>query len=137
MSDVSGDIITVDHAQIVPWTHRAARERVSLKDARATTWYSVTGRGCAALMVLKGKARIKGVFVLKEYRGAGVGTALVDRLETEAAALDGIKEIEVYAHNPGFYEARGYSVVGKNQFGVALLRRALGAPSACPSPPTI
>lgn len=119
------DVETVEHAKIVPWAHRAARERVSLKDARNTTWYWVATQGCAGLMALRGKARIKGVFVLKEYRGAGVGTALVDRLEAEAAKLDGVKEVEVYAHNPAFYEARGYSVVGKNQFGVALLRRPL------------
>ena len=118
------DIAATTHEQVSLWSARAARERVSLKDARGTTWYWSPNRGCAALMLLRGKARIKGVFVVKDERGAGLGTALVERLEAEAARTEGVKEIEVYAHNPAFYEARGYTMVGANQFGVALLRRA-------------
>jgi ribosomal protein S18 acetylase RimI-like enzyme len=75
-------------------------------------------------MMLRGKARIKGVFVLGEYRGLGVGTALTERLEAEAVKA-GAGELEVYAHNPAFYEARGYKVVGANQFGVPLLRKTI------------
>lgn len=114
----------VDHSAVVPWTHRAARERVSLKDSHNTTWYWVATQGCAGLMILKGKARIKGVFVLKEYRGLGVGTELADELERQAVKA-GAAEIEVYAHNPAFYEGRGYEKAGSNQFGVTRLSKAL------------
>ena len=120
-----GKIVPALHSDVVLWAHRAARERVSLKDARNTTWYWAPGLGCAGLMAMKGKARIKGVYVVKDHRGEGIGTALIDRLEAEAVKLEGAAKIEVYAHNPSFYEARGYAVVGANQFGVPLLRRDL------------
>ncbi len=50
------------------------------------------------------------LLVLAPARGRGVGTALMDRLETEAAAA-GIRRIILFTGDArGFYERRGYAV---------------------------
>jgi predicted GNAT family N-acyltransferase len=60
------------------------------------------------------RAKVERVAVLSEYRGEGVGAALMDAVEA-AADEEGFKTLVLHAQTAveGFYARRGYEVVGE------------------------
>lgn len=139
-SDVVLRAVRFDKVKI--FAKSAARARVSISDTGQTQWFevliaeagdafsevSLVRVGVAGLMalgsVVSGKrARIKGVFVEPAARGRGVGTKIVDELEAFASREWGVRTIEAFAHNPKFYEARGYRRCGVLANGAVHLRR--------------
>lgn len=69
-------------------------------------WRGLLGFG-ALIEVKPGHLRVKGIYVLPEERGAGVGTTMTEDLIKVARAA-GAQEIEAIALNPAWYEARGF-----------------------------
>jgi ribosomal protein S18 acetylase RimI-like enzyme len=98
---------------IAPFRSAAQRDHVSVSVTRDTRWFlyeeSGVTLGYCALMTLRTGARIKGVWVRPEVRGRGHGMkmtkALIDFAVDEICA----PRLEVYAHNPKFYEAIGWT----------------------------
>lgn len=103
----------------------AARERVSISDTSNTEWFAGVedGRIMAVAGLIKTSTgyRIKGVYVVSDYRGKGHGATLTKHLMTlcEARCAD----IEVFAYNAPFYESQGFKRFGVLPNGAVKLRR--------------
>ncbi len=123
----------VDYEAASKYKSAAAREHVSISETQRTYWfYVVKGDegvvGVVGLMLVSGGAvRIKGVYIQKEFRGQGIGTAVTDALETHAVNELHATTIEAYAYNRAFYEGRSYEAVGTRPNGAVLLRKRCNA----------
>jgi predicted N-acetyltransferase YhbS len=72
---------------------------------------------------------LAGVYVVPEWRGRGVGTALVRRAAARAAEL-GLRHLYLYSTRPGFYARLGWRALGTEPHEgevVTLMRLDLGA----------
>lgn len=119
------EIRQVDFATVRPFASRAAREHVSISDTRMTRWYVVKKGdevvGVAGLLRVSAGYRIKGVYVIPNERGSGIGTALTEHLIEQCA--NDFAMVEVFAYNPGYYEARGFKRYGQLPNGAVKLRK--------------
>ena len=100
---------------------RASKERVAIKPTQNTMWFALSLNevtvGCCALYLGKKKCRIKGDFILEQYRGRGLGKLSVEsRLET--AKKLGYKMIEVYTLHPKYYTSLGFTIHKELRKGV-------------------
>lgn len=69
--------------------------------------------GFAALHIYSPSlAEIRSLMVQKEYRGSGVGSALLDKLEHEARHL-GIKQVLTLTYRREFFEKNGFVEIPK------------------------
>lgn len=124
-------IQAAEYSAVQRFAGAAARERVAITDTARTSWYTVCGPGqaavdgCAGILWLGRAARIKGVYVAPEMRGAGLGTQLTEHCIAEAWRRGDVDQVEAFALNPAWYESRGFHREGRNSHGVArmVLRR--------------
>lgn len=119
------DVRQVEFAAVKPYAARAAREHVSISDTRGTRWYEVKKgdktAAIAGLLKTSHGYRVKGVYVLPEERGTGIGTKLTEYLIAQCA--NEFAMVEVFAYNPAFYEARGFTRYGQLPNGAIKLRK--------------
>lgn len=99
--------------EVHKWKRQAEREGVSVKETKGKTrWYvweevgEVLGFG-GYIWATKTKARIKGIYVLPENRGQGVGVKMTEGIMAKARE-EGAEKLEAVALNPKFYEERGF-----------------------------
>lgn len=96
----------------------AAREGApSVKDTRRTDWYAAGG-DCACFGVMHlggGRVRFKGAFTRPEWRGQGLGLALVRHAlgVVEQLAEQGPVEIELLTKHRSFWEGLGFAVAAE------------------------
>ena len=92
---------------------RASKERVAIKPTQNTMWFALSLNeitvGCCALYLGKKKCRIKGDFVMLDYRGKGLGKLSVETRLQIAKKL-GNKLIEVYTQHPKYYTSVGLTI---------------------------
>lgn len=71
--------------------------------------------GCARILVSEGSGKIGRVCVLKEWRGQGIGVALVQGCLDLLAGLEGISRAELGAQTYalGLYEKLGFRAYGE------------------------
>ena len=124
-------IRAVDYSEVAKHRSAAAKEHVSLADAKHVIWFQIVKAeevvGAVGLMLMAGaRVRIKGFYVLAKVRGLGIGTNASDAVEAYAIRELQAREIEVYAYNREFYEGRGFQAVGKRPNGAVLLRKGTG-----------
>ena len=105
-------------------------EEVDGKDPECTHFVAINGAktvGTARLRVTEsGEARAERVAVLTQMRGQGLGHALMNLLEAEAARQGHLRivlhaQVDVIA----FYEARGYEVFGEEFLDARIRHRAM------------
>ncbi|MFX3622848.1 MAG: N-acetyltransferase family protein [Ectobacillus sp.] len=75
----------------------------------------IVGFANFSLVTAKGEAELAAIYILPEYQGGGIGTAL---LKEGIKNLDGIKEIYINVEKENkigrtFYEAKGFQVIGE------------------------
>ena len=117
-------IAEVSYDIVAPFAGAAAKDRVSAKPTPTTRWWAARSAsgivlGFVGLLVLKDRARIKGVWVKPQERGTGLGTEITEHVINEARSLN-LPMLEVFAYNPKWYEAHGWERVGTRS-GVAVL----------------
>jgi N-acetylglutamate synthase-like GNAT family acetyltransferase len=84
-------------------TVHAPRFVVAIQDERIV--------GCAELAPLsQGVAEIRSLVVSRDARHAGVGNRMVEALATRARN-EGFSRLCAFAHDPGFFVRRGFSIV--------------------------
>jgi N-acetylglutamate synthase-like GNAT family acetyltransferase len=84
-------------------TVHAPRFVVAMQDERIV--------GCAELAPLsQGVAEIRSLVVSRDARHAGVGNRMVEALATRARN-EGFSRLCAFAHDPGFFVRRGFSIV--------------------------
>ena len=100
---------------------RASKERVAIKPTQNTMWFALSLNeitvGCCALYLGKKKCRIKGDFVMLDYRGKGLGKLSVETRLQIAKKL-GYKLIEVYTLHPKYYTSLGFTIHKELRKGV-------------------
>ena len=99
----------------------AAKARVSVSNTTGTRWFKVVAGdqiiGCGAVMKKKSPVgRIKGIFILEEYRGQQYGLKLTEELISYAKARF-CKSFDLYTWHPEFWESIGCKKVGVNAHG--------------------
>lgn len=116
---------TVGYSKVKRFANSAAKERVSMKDSKNTTWFLYDEDiAVAGVMIRQGHIyRIKGVWVNPIARGLGIGSKFTDFILTWCEATASI--VEAFAHNPKFYIERGFKQKGVNQFGVPYVVKVL------------
>jgi N-acetylglutamate synthase-like GNAT family acetyltransferase len=118
----------VPFAVVQPLARRAARDRVSISNTRATRWFAAVQSGAivgvAGLLKFSTGLRIKGVWVDPAWRGRGIGDALTARL-IAAAEEECAPAIEAFAYRPDYYEARGFVRYGVLPNGAVKVRKRL------------
>jgi N-acetylglutamate synthase-like GNAT family acetyltransferase len=81
MLGIHTKIEKVNHNVIQKLSNKAKKDKVNLKDTETTQWFAIYGNdvllGCAGTILKNGKGRIRGVFVLPEYRKLGLGSKLM------------------------------------------------------------
>ena len=75
--------------------------------------------GCLGLLHGDGHTQLKGVYVMPEMRGRGIGTQAT---EIALAWVNG--PVEAAAVNPSWYHARGFKTVGRSESGFEIVRGA-------------
>ena len=70
--------------------------------------------GTISLDTYKGLSVVGRIAVSQAYRGGGLGRRLLDALEAEARRR-GLTELWATARAPGFFVARGYSVIAEGK----------------------
>ena len=110
-----------EYADIRHLASIASQSHVSVSKTQDTQWFKAEkdGRivGCSALMKKKKPiGRVKGIFVLEEFRGMGIGLELTnvliqDAIEKHCSAID------LFTWHPDFWLKLGYRVIGKNSHG--------------------
>lgn len=98
-----------DYGQIKHLRSIAAKDRVSINDAKNTTWYRYGSEGCCALVNLgRGSYRMKAFYVIPQSRGIGIGSEMFRFLQNRCAEM-GAKKIEAFSHHSSIYKSNGYS----------------------------
>ena len=119
-------IRSVNYEEVFPFYARAAKERVSLKTSKETWWYGIVNDnneilGVAGLLKVKIGYRIKGVYVLPDYRNMGLGGQLTEHLIKFCENRFSL--IEAFAYNPKYYEEKGFTRYGSLPNGAVKLRK--------------
>lgn len=69
---------------VKPLSSKAIKDKVCLKDTKTTVWFGAYDEknlcGVAGSILKDGKGRIRGVFVLPEYRKLGIGSKLMEHI---------------------------------------------------------
>ena len=67
----------VSYTNVKSFASRGSKERVSISNTNNTIWFHITYKdnivGVCALYLAKNKCRIKGDWIIPEYRGKGLG----------------------------------------------------------------
>jgi N-acetylglutamate synthase-like GNAT family acetyltransferase len=100
---------TTEYAAMRDLALRAGLEDGNFGDYDVAYGYYVdeTLVGCAALKVKDGLFTVECLAVAEEYRGRGMGRALITVIEAEAAAR-GAGQLWALARAPGFFIRNGY-----------------------------
>lgn len=72
-----------------------------------------------------GVFRLKGVYVMRGYRGRGIGRAL-SLFALDWAISQGAKRLEAFSVNPSFYEAMGWERHEEIRNGVVRVSTEVG-----------
>ena len=74
----------INFKKVKTFTAPASKEKVCLKDTKTTIWFGAfidnNLCGIAGSILKNGKGRIRGVFVLPQYRKNGVGSQLMEHI---------------------------------------------------------
>lgn len=118
------EIKKVEFGDIKHLSAKASKESVSISDTSKTLWFAAYVDneivGCAGIYEALPYHRLKGIWIMPEYRGKGIGKKLTEhRLEYCEDIFVGV---EVYALHPKFYKERGFVEYGILR-GATKLRR--------------
>lgn len=119
----------VPFSRLAPYTSKAAKDRVSLKDSRNTVWFAtfdLNGNlsACGGVYVMGHKARFKAIWTSPAFRSLGLGSALTDAMFRWAQDQINITLYEVYAYDAEFWQKRGFRLTGANSNGSKILHKA-------------
>ncbi len=80
--------------------------------------------GFAAMFIRNGRARLKADYVLPDYRGKGIGSALI-AARLELASKRGVTEASAFctAASLPLYRAAGFREISRNPRGIAFCKR--------------
>ena len=119
-------LLEVGFLGVRKYSNLAKKERVSISNTNNTRWFEfkLDGEsvGCCALIYQGKKVRIKGVYLLPQYRGHGHGVFMDDCL-LSIAEEDGINIVEVLTLHPKFYKSRGFKIIKETNKGVFLAQK--------------
>ncbi len=139
-----------DFAEVKRWASPAAREHVKVDNPEGTRYFCVRNRlairfsnghpivqnvvdnrlgreavlGFAAMFVRAGRARFKADYVLPDYRGKGIGRALIAARLAEMKKL-GVSQATAFCTplSLPLYLAAGFKEVSRNPRGIAFCKR--------------
>lgn len=111
--------------------HHADKEHVDIDD-RALLWWGAYHDGeligcCGARFVGKSTIRMKGLFVVKEYRGQGIGSKLVDWATTGAVFIFMPTAVTAFATDMSkpIFEKWGLPLDHTNKNGIHFMKKEL------------
>ncbi len=83
--------------------------------------------GCARYRLLENYIKVERVGVLKDYRGQGIGQAIMAFIEQEIASSSPILTIKLHAqdHAISFYHHLGYQDIGEPFYEAGILHQAM------------
>ena len=83
--------------------------------------------GCARYRLLENYIKVERVGVLKDYRGQGIGQAIMTFIEQEIASSSPILTIKLHAqdHAISFYHHLGYQDFGEPFYEAGILHQAM------------
>tara|TARA_R100000995_G_scaffold81760_1_gene54858 strand:+ start:845 stop:1267 length:423 start_codon:yes stop_codon:yes gene_type:complete len=100
---------------------KGAKERVSISNTQNTLWFAVSYRnniiGVCGLYLAKNKCRIKGDYLLPEYRGKGIGEFITISRMSIIKSL-GYANIEVLTLHPQYYAKIGFNIHKETRKGI-------------------
>lgn len=101
--------ITSDYASMVALGRRSGLETSALSHVIVAYGFFHEGTlvGCACLRKVAGEFTIECLAVDERWRGRGLGSALVRKIQEEAIA-NGAKKLWAVARQPFFFEKNGY-----------------------------
>ena len=107
-----------DYAGVARWRHAAAKERVNIKPAKSPHWWYLWCDGtetvgiCGLIRATAELCRMRGAFILPEWRGVGIGSQMYVARIAAAREL-GFTTGESFSAAPQMYERLGWSRTGK------------------------
>ena len=83
--------------------------------------------GCARYQLLENYIKVERVGVLKDYRGQGIGQAIMAFIEQEIASSSPVLTIKLHAqdHAISFYHHLGYQDIGEPFYEAGILHQAM------------
>lgn len=123
MGKESVSINEVPFAVVQGYATDAIREHVKIIDyGPQMRWFRILDGavmvGCLGLLRVNGHTELKGVYIVPQMRGRGIGTQAT---EAALALVDG--PVEAAAINPSWYHAREFKTVGRSESGFEIVRR--------------
>lgn len=119
-------LLQVDYADVKKFGSLAKRERVAISDTKNTYWFEIQLHrevvGVCGLYLATNKCRIKGDWILPQYRGQGLGEFITKCRLDIARSLD-FKLVEVLTLHPHYYEAKCFTIHKETRKGIWLASR--------------
>ena len=113
----------VEYMGIKQFKSLASKERVSISNTNNTLWFQLLDQkelvGCCGLYLAKNKCRIKGDWILPQYRGKGFGEFITQCRLLIAKELE-YDLIEVLTLHPHYYKKKGFTIYKETRKGVWL-----------------
>ena len=122
------EVRIVSFEEIKHHAYLASKERVSVKHTPSTIWFGIFDPklvGFGGLIFKKDKARIKGDFVLHQYRGKGYGHLLTKYRIDTLKKTGRIKIIEAYSLHPKYYKSLGFKEIKMYSKGVHIMQKSI------------
>lgn len=101
----------------------AKKERSIVSETSNTQWFQIIEDGevvgCCGCYITKKKIRLKGDYVLPQWRGRGLYTFVNNFRENYAKSLS-IRNVEVLTLHPEHFKKRGYAIIKETRSGIWL-----------------
>lgn len=123
IASLASQLLAVNFKDVQVYAPAALKEHVKIIDyGPQIRWFQILAGqapvGCLGLLGYDDHTELKGVYVIPEMRGRGIGTQAT---EAAMALVEG--PIEAAALNPAWYHARGFSTTGTTENGIAIVRK--------------
>lgn len=106
--------VQVEYESIKGFRKLAKKDRVSLSETKNTLWFHIKRdeelMGFCGIFLAKNKARLKGAWLLPQYRGMG-NFDFINDCRLKVVKDYGYEKVEVFTLHRNHYTKRGFNLV--------------------------
>lgn len=113
-----------EYLAVSKYASLAKKERSIISKTHNTKWFEIIEEGeavgCCGIYLAKYKIRLKGDYVLPQWRGRGLYTHVNNFRESYAKEIHRVSKVEVLTLHPEHFKKRGYKMIKETRKGIWL-----------------